>query len=121
VWVTSQAMDVEVAFTGMPVSALAPGRDFFERLFGRAADIVVTADEVMWRLAEAAWLYVVVDTARAGNGLAAMSVGDLDATLAELGTRGIEPVSVEVVDGGARKAIVLDPDGNSVAIIELPS
>lgn len=77
----------------MPVSALTPGRDFFERLFGRPADIVVTADEVMWRPAESAWLYVVVDTARAGNGLAAMSVGDLDATLAELGTRGIEPVS----------------------------
>jgi catechol 2,3-dioxygenase-like lactoylglutathione lyase family enzyme len=114
-------MDVEVAFTGVPVSSLAPGRDFFERLFGRPADIEVAADEVMWRLADSAWLYVVVDTARAGNGLAALSVGDLDTTLEELGTRGIEPVRVEVVDGGARKATVLDPDGNTVAIIEVPS
>jgi hypothetical protein len=112
-------MDVEVAFTGVPVSALAAGRDFFERLFGRPADIEVAADEVMWRLAESAWLYIVVDTARAGNGLAALSVGDLDATLAELGTRGIEPVRVEVVGGGGRKATVLDPDGNTVGIIEV--
>jgi predicted enzyme related to lactoylglutathione lyase len=115
-------MDVEVAFTGVPVTSLAAGRDFFERLFGRPADIVVTAEEVMWRLSDSAWLYVVVDTARAGHGLAALSVADLDATVAELVTRGIEPVSMEVVgDGGSRKATVLDPDGNSVAIIEVPS
>lgn len=114
-------MDVEVAFTGLPISSLATGRDFFERLLGRPADIEVTVDEVMWRLAESAWLYIVVDAARVGNGLAALSVGDLDATLAELGTRGIEPVSVEVVDGGARKATVVDPDGNTVAIIEVPA
>jgi len=112
-------MDVEVAFIGLPISTLATGRRFFERLLGRPADIEVTIDEVMWRLADSAWLYIVVDPARAGNGLAALSVGDLDATLAELGTRGIEPVSVEVVDGGARKATVLDPDGNTVAIIEV--
>jgi hypothetical protein len=114
-------MDVEVAFTGLPISSLATGRDFFERLLGRPADIEVTADEVMWRLAESAWLYIVVDAARAGKGLAAVSVGDLTATLAELDGRGIEPVSIEVVDSGARKATVLDPDGNSVAIIEVPT
>ena len=77
-------MEVEVAFTGVPVTDLAAGRDFFERLLGRPADIEVAADEVMWRLAETAWLYVVVDPVRAGNGLVALSVADLDATLAEL-------------------------------------
>ena len=43
----------------------------------------------MWWVAETAWLYVVVDGDRAGNGLVALSVADLDATLAELGRRGI--------------------------------
>ena len=112
-------MDVEVAFTGVPVSELATGQDFFERLIGRAPDIIVNADEVMWRLADAAWLYVVVDPERAGHALAALSVGDLDATLAELDGRGIRPDSVEEVGDSARKATVLDPDGNSVAIIEV--
>ena len=74
----------------------------------------------MWRVAETAWLYVVVDTARAGNGLVALSVADLDATLAELSGRGISPARVEAV-GGGRKATVLDPDGNSVAIMQVPS
>ena len=87
-------MDVEVAFTGVPVSELATGRAFFERLFGRPADVVVNADEVMWRLADPAWLYVVVDPARAGHALEAFSVDDLDATLAELAGRGISADSI---------------------------
>ncbi len=114
-------MDVNVAFTGVPVSDLAAGRDFFERLLGAPPDIVVTDDEVMWRLAESAWLYIVVDPARAGHALAAVSVGDLDATMSELGGRGLRPASVEDVESGARKATFLDPDGNSVAVIEVPS
>ena len=113
-------MDVEVAFTGVPVRDLSSGRDFFERIFGRAADIEVAVDEVMWRVAETAWLYVVVDTARAGNGLVALSVADLDAALAELSSRGISAARMEAV-GGGRKATVLDPDGNTVALIQVPA
>ncbi len=112
-------MDVDVAFTGVPVSELATGRDFFERLLGRPADVVVNADEVMWRLADPAWLYVVVDPGRAGHALVALSVGDLDATLAELAGRGITARTVEDVGDTGRKATLLDPDGNSVAIIEV--
>lgn len=113
-------VDVEIAFTGVPLSELAAGRDFFERLLGRPADVEVTADEVMWRLADSAWLYVVVDTVRAGQGLVSLSVADLEATLAELSARDIIPSRVEAV-GGGRKATVFDPDGNSVALIEVPS
>ena len=113
-------MDVEIAFTGVPVRDLASGRGFFERVFGRAADVEVAVDEVMWRVAETAWLYVVVDAARAGSGLVALSVADLDATLAELSSRAISPARVEAVDGG-RKATVFDPDGNSVAVIQVPA
>jgi catechol 2,3-dioxygenase-like lactoylglutathione lyase family enzyme len=112
-------MDIEVAFIGVAVTDLATGRDFFERLLGSPPDVLVNEDEVMWRVAEAAWLYVVVDPPRAGHALAALSVGDLDATLVELAARGITPSSVEQVSDDARKATVLDPDGNSVAIIEV--
>ncbi|MGO8827169.1 MAG: VOC family protein [Acidimicrobiales bacterium] len=112
-------MDVEVAFTGVPVSELGAGRGFFERLFGRPADILVADDEVMWRVNDSAWLYVVVDPVRAGNALAALSVGDLDAALSELGGRGLSPHRVEDVGDNARKATLLDPDGNSVALIEV--
>jgi hypothetical protein len=111
-------MDVEIAFTGVPVTDLATGRDYFERLFGRPADVEVAVDEVMWQVAETAWLYVVVDVGRAGNGLVALSVADLHATMAELAGRGIRPAKVEAV-GGGHKATVFDPDENLVAIIEV--
>ncbi|MFZ0249884.1 MAG: VOC family protein [Acidimicrobiales bacterium] len=111
-------MEIQVAFTGVPVTDLAAGRDYFERLFGRPADVEVAVDEVMWQVAETAWLYVVVDPARAGNALVALSVADLDATMAELAGRGIRPAKVEAV-GGGRKATVFDPDENTVAIIEV--
>lgn len=112
-------MEIEVAFIGIPVTDLVAGQDFFERLLGAPPDILVNEDEVMWRVAEAAWLYVVVDPPRAGHSLAALSVGDLDATLVELAARGITPQSVGRVGHAGRKATVLDPDRNSVAIIEV--
>ncbi len=113
-------MEVNVVFTGVPVRRLDAGRDFFERLFGRPADVEVADDEVMWRVAETAWLYVVVDVARAGHGLVALSVADLDAALDELAHRGIRPDRMEEV-GGGRKAVLLDPDGNTVAVISVPA
>jgi hypothetical protein len=113
-------MDVEIAFTGVPVTDLSAGRGFFERLFGRPPDVEVAADEVMWRVAATAWLYVVVDAVRAGNGLVALSVSDLNATLAELAARGISPARVETV-GGGRKATVFDFDQNSVALMQVPA
>ena len=41
-------MDVEIAFTGVPVADLAVGRDFFDRLFGRPADVEVAAKRITW-------------------------------------------------------------------------
>jgi catechol 2,3-dioxygenase-like lactoylglutathione lyase family enzyme len=112
-------MDIEVVFSGVPVTELAVARDFFERLFGAPPDILVNENEVMWRLADAAWVYVVVDAGRAGGALVAVSVPDLDAALGELAARGIEPAFVEQVGEAERKATVADPDGNTVALIEV--
>jgi catechol 2,3-dioxygenase-like lactoylglutathione lyase family enzyme len=114
-------MDVEVSFTGVAVKDLAASRDFFERLFGKPPDVLVNENEVMWRVNESAWLYAVVDPARAGHALAALSVADLDAALAELASRGLRASKLEEHEGGARKAILLDPDGNTAALIEVPA
>jgi hypothetical protein len=115
-------MDVEVAFSGVPVSDFEPGRDFFRLVLGRPADIVVVpGTEEMWRLTDSAWLYVVADPTRAGHALVALSVSALDEVLSELAGRGITPKAVEEHGDGARKATVLDPDGNTVALIEVPN
>jgi len=42
-----------------------------------------------------------------------------DGALEELASRGIEPTMIEQPGPSARKATIIDPDGNSVAIIEV--
>src|SRR6516165_5360010 len=111
-------MDVEVAFTGIAVSGIAAAQEFYGRVFGRGPDIVASDDEVMWRLTDSAWLYVLVDRARAGSCLVTMAVQDLDAVLTELDVRTLAAEQVEEMDAG-RKATLRDPDGNTVAIIEV--
>jgi hypothetical protein len=112
------AIEIDVAFSGVAVTAIAPARAFYGRFFGRGPDIVATDEEVMWRLTDSAWLYVVVDGVRAGRSLVTMAVADLDATLAELEVRAVAVEQLEVMDAG-RKATVRDPDGNTVAVIEV--
>jgi glyoxylase I family protein len=112
-------VDVEVAFTGLAISDMETARAFFERVFDRPADIVASPRELMWRLTQSAWLYIVMDAERAGRGLATLSVRDLDAALSELAWRDVTPDTVEAVEGAGRKATVLDPDGNSLSIIEV--
>jgi predicted enzyme related to lactoylglutathione lyase len=111
--------DVEVLFAGVPVTDFAAAVDWYTRLFGRPADIIVKDDEVMWRFADAAWLYVVGDEQRAGRALVALSVPDLDETVAEIANRGITSGPVEIISDSTRKASVTDADGNTLSYIEV--
>lgn len=112
-------MPVEVFFAGVPVSNFAAASAFYDRLFGRPADVVVKEDEEMWRVTDTAWLYVVFDPLRAGHGLITVAVPDLDEAVAELGGRGLESSEVEVIAGAGRKATVTDPEGNRISFVEV--
>jgi predicted enzyme related to lactoylglutathione lyase len=106
--------------TGIPVSDFKPAADFYERLLGRAPDFVaIEGREVLWQVRDVAWIYVVLDQQRAGSALMAWLVDDLDAMLAQLAARGIE-AGEPVREGGGRKATVTDPDGNSIAFVQVP-
>lgn len=111
----------ELLFAGVPVADFAAAVDWYGRLFGRPADVVVAEAEVMWRVAPTGWVYVIADPGHAGHALVTISVSDLDEAIAELDARGITPNAVEVIDGAGRKAPVTDPDGNTIAFIEVPS
>ena len=104
----------------MAVRDFAAARGWYEQLFGRPADVVAHDTEVMWRVADGAWLYVVEDPPRAGHSLVALEVPDLDGSIASLAHLSPGPVTLEG-DGGARKSTLHDPDGNVVALIEVPS
>jgi predicted enzyme related to lactoylglutathione lyase len=111
--------EVGVLFAGVPVTDFAVAHAWYARLFGRPADIVVHDTEVMWRFADAAWLYVVADAQRAGHALVSMAVPDLDQAMADFGTRGISAGPVEIVGEAGRKASVTDADGNRVSFIQV--
>jgi catechol 2,3-dioxygenase-like lactoylglutathione lyase family enzyme len=108
-----------VLFAGLAVCDFEQARDFYSRVLGRPPDIPVHDTEVMWRVTDGGWLYVVLDAARAGGGLAAIAVEDLDATVAQLRARGVTPGATETVGPAERKATVVDPDGNVVSFIEV--
>jgi predicted enzyme related to lactoylglutathione lyase len=111
--------DIGILFAGVAVTDFDAAVAWYGRLFGRPADVIANDHEVMWRFADAAWLYVVADPERAGRALLALSVSDLDQTVAEIGGRGIASGPIEIVGTAGRKAPFTDADGNVVRFIEV--
>jgi catechol 2,3-dioxygenase-like lactoylglutathione lyase family enzyme len=91
---------------------------WYTRLFGRGPDMVPTEGEAVWRLADAASVYVIADLVRAGRAAVTIAVRDVDGLLGDLRARGI--VATIAMDAGKRTAVVVDPDGNSVKFFEDP-
>jgi predicted enzyme related to lactoylglutathione lyase len=112
-------MSNEVLFAGIPVADFDAALPWYEGVFGRRADIVVNPNEVMWQVATAGWVYVVRDARNAGHALVALAVPDLMATLAAMESRGIVSPVIETVGDSGRKAPVVDPEGNTLAFIQV--
>jgi predicted enzyme related to lactoylglutathione lyase len=113
------AVPLDVMFVGVPVATFDASVDWYSRLLGRPADMVVHPAEVMWHLVGDGWLYVVHDPKRAGGSLVALAVQDLEATIAEIGGRGIDVSVRETLPDAGRKATYVDPDGNTVSFIQV--
>jgi catechol 2,3-dioxygenase-like lactoylglutathione lyase family enzyme len=107
-------------FAGVRVSDIAAARPWYERLLGGEPSFLPNAIEAVWSLAEHQYLYILEDTGRAGRALVTVMVDDLDATVATIAARGIEPAERETFPGGARKAVYYDADGNEVGFGEVP-
>ncbi len=114
-------MSTDVLFAGVATADLEAARPWYEALLGGPPDIVVNDDEVMWKACDGGWLYLVRDPSRAGQALVAMAVSDLDDAMAGIERRGLTRPEVETIDSGARKAPFVDPEGNLVALIEVPA
>ena len=105
---------MSILFAGIPVTDIATGRAWYERLLGRPPDLFPHDKEVCWQLAGDGWIYVVEDEARAGRGLLTLIVDDLDAEVAPIEERGLLPDAR--AEGPPRKAEFIDPDGNRVTL-----
>jgi predicted enzyme related to lactoylglutathione lyase len=112
-------MDISYVFAGLVVTNRDQAAAWYERLLGRPPDFLPNDAEAVWQLASTASVYLLADADRAGRGVTALVVDDLDATLAEIAGRGIVPEAIEEVPGAGRKAVIPDPDGNEVSLVEI--
>ncbi len=112
-------MTIEVLFASVPVGDLHKAMPWYERLFGRVADITPNPSEVIWRMTGSGWIYVVEDPKRAGGTVVTVAVTDLDELVTDLEDRGISAGPIEVVGDAGRKANVVDSDGNVIIWIQV--
>ncbi len=117
---TAKAAAALDLFAGVRVRDVAAARSWYERLLGDEPSFFPNDLEAVWALGEQRWLYVLEDPANAGRALVTIMVDDLDGAIADVAGRGLSPTDRETYEGGARKAIYHDPDGNEIALGQLP-
>jgi catechol 2,3-dioxygenase-like lactoylglutathione lyase family enzyme len=101
-------------FAGIPVSDFAAARAWYERLLGAAPSFLPTDSEAVWELAEHRYVYIEELPERAGHAMHTIFVDDLDARVAAISARGIEPLAQETYGNGVRKITYRDVDGNEI-------
>jgi hypothetical protein len=107
-------------FAGNRVSDFEAAKPWYERLLGTEPTFFAHATEAVWELAEHRWLFIVEHADGAGGAIHTILVEDLDAVVAEIAARGIEPDERETYPGKARKAIYRDADGNEIGFGDVP-
>lgn len=100
-------------FAGLRVRGFQASLPWYERLLGEPT-FFPRPTEAVWTLAENRSVYVVEHPDGAGSSVVTIFLDDLDARLAAIAVRGLEPDEIETYPGGVRKAIYRDPDGNEV-------
>ncbi len=100
-------------FAGLRVRDLQAARPWYEQLFGEPS-FFPNATEAVWTLAEERSIYVVEHPAAAGHCAVTVFLDDLDAHVAAVAARGLEPEERLTYANGVRKALYRDPDGNEL-------
>jgi len=112
-------MEVTHTFAGVPVANFGAAYDWYERLFGRPADMRPHNREAVWRLTPNGSVYVVEDSERAGSGLVTLALNDLDAHEERL--RDDALTFTEAHDAPPRRVVVRDIDGNTLTLFQDPA
>jgi hypothetical protein len=101
-------------FAGLCVSDYPAALPWYERLLGGPPTFIAHETEAVWELAEHRYVFIEQVDEGAGNSQLTVFVDDLDARVADIASRGIEPDERETYPGKARKAIYRDADGNEI-------
>ena len=101
-------------FAGIPVADFPAALVWYEALLGFPPTFFPNDIEAVWELAEHRYLYIEHKPARAGHAMHTIVVADLDAIVARIAERGLDPASRETYENGARKITYRDRDGNEI-------
>src|SRR5215831_2503681 len=94
-------------FAGLRVHDFEAARPWYERLLG-APTFLPHATEAVWTLAEDRSVYIVEHADGAGSSVVTVFLDDLDAQVAAIAARGLEPVERETYANGVRKVLYRD-------------
>jgi hypothetical protein len=100
-------------FAGLRVRDFQAVRPWYQQLLGEPT-FFPHATEAVWTLAENRSVYIVEHADGAGNSVLTIFLDDLDAHIATVAARGLEPDERETYANGVRKVIYRDPDGNEL-------
>lgn len=100
-------------FAGLRIRDFQAARPWYERLLGEPT-FLPHATEAVWTLAEDRSVYIVEHADGAGSSVVTIFVDDLDAYVAAIAARGLEPAARETYSNGVRKVLYRDSDGNEL-------
>src|SRR3954453_5499908 len=100
-------------FAGVRVRDFVAARAWYERLLGQPT-FLPHATEAVWTLADDRSIFIEESTDDAGHGVIVLFVDDLDAEVARIAARGLEPDERLTYSNGVRKALYRDLDGNEI-------
>ena len=101
-------------FAGISVVDYPVARKWYEQLLGYPPTMFPHKTEAVWELAEHRYLYIVQQPEHAGHARHTFFVDSLDALVAEIGGRGLNPAKCETYPNGVRKITYRDADGNEI-------
>ena len=101
-------------FAGIPVADYAAALHWYERLLGSPPTFFPNDIEAVWALAEHRYVYIVQQPDHAGHAQHTLFVAGLEALVARIAARGLDPVQQETHANGVRKITYRDPDGNEI-------
>lgn len=110
---------MSVLFASVAVTNYQVACMWYERLLGRPPDMLPNDIEAAWRFSDTAWIYIIVDTNRAGHALMTVIIDHIDQQVTALGERGFVPDEIEDVPGAYRRAYFRDPDGNRIGFAQV--
>ena len=101
-------------FAGIPVADYAAALAWYERLLGFPPTFFPNDIEAVWELAEHRFVYIEHRPEHAGHATHTLFVDNLDALVAQIADRGLDPAERETYSNGVRKITYRDPDGNEI-------